>query len=236
MRRGIYISGEGEFMGFKRARTDQHIKERIQEIISAASKIYDSVGYEGLSFSAISELTKFTRPTIYKYFNTKEEILLKILLTDLELWVTLLGKSFKINKIYSVEEITDIWVSSICKNFRLLKLLSMLFTSIEKNCSLDALVEFKKGFFKLQEQLMDLMGQLFPKAEKDDIYSFLVNQMALALGLYPMSQLNELQIKAYEVSGIKNMTPDFEDTYKSSIYKLLYCLEKDIHCPEITLD
>lgn len=216
-------------MSFKRARSDQHIQERIQEIISAASKIYDSVGYEDLSFSAISQLTKFTRPTIYKYFNTKEEILLKILLADIELWIAGLLNSFKINKIYSIEEIAHIWVNSICKNFRLLKLFSMLFTSIEKNSSLEALVEFKKGFFKLQEQVMELLGQLFPKAERKDIYSFLVNQMALALGLYPMSQLNELQIKAYEVSGIKNMTPDFVGTYKSSIYKLLYCLEQGIH-------
>lgn len=215
-------------MGFQRARSNQHIQERIQEIISAASKIFDSIGYEGLSFSAISELTKFTRPTIYKYFNTKEEILLKILLSDAESWVSSLANSFKLNKIYSIGEVADIWVNSISENYRLLSLYSMLFTLIEKNVSLEALVEFKKGFLKLQEALQELVGQLFPKADKADIQSFLVNQLALALGLYPMCQLCELQIRAIEVSGINYQAPDFRDTYKSNIYQLMYCLEQGI--------
>ncbi|MDP4093464.1 MAG: TetR family transcriptional regulator [Bacillota bacterium] len=219
-------------MSFKRARSDQHVQERIQEIISAAAEIYDSVGYEGLSFSSISELTKFTRPTIYKYFNTKEEILLKILLSDMQEWILSLVNSFKINKLYSINEITDIWVNAISGNFRLLKLFSMLFTSIETNASLEVLVEFKKGFFKLQEQAMELMAQLFPNAEKSDIYRFLVNQLALALGLYPMCHLTDIQRKAYEISGITNMTPDFKDIYRANIYQLLYCLEQGIHIPD----
>lgn len=219
-------------MGFQRARSDKHIQERIEEIISAASKIYDSVGYEGLSFSAVSQLTKFTRPTIYKYFNTKEEILLKILLSDIEAWIFTLVNSFKINKIYSIEEITDIWVDTITGNYRLLELFPMLFTSIEKNSSLEALVEFKKGFFKLQDQVMELVGQLFPKAEKDRIYSFLVSQMALALGMYPMSQLGELQIKAIELSGINYQVTDFKETFKTNIYQLLCCLEQGIQYPK----
>lgn len=215
-------------MDFKRARSDKHIQERIQEIISAAAKIYDSAGYDGLSFSAISELTKFTRPTIYKYFNSKEEILLKILLSDMEGWVLSLVDSFKINKIYSIEEISDIWVNTITKNYRLLALYSMLFTSIEKNASLDALVEFKKGFYVVTDKAMKLMVQLFPKTETSVLYSFLVNQLALALGMYPMSQLTELQLKAHKASGIEHNTPDFKKSYKSTLYQLMYCLENGI--------
>lgn len=215
-------------MSFKRARTDRHIQDRIEEIISAASKIYDSAGYEGLSFSAISQLTKFTRPTIYKYFNTKDEILLKILLSDMQAWITSLVNSFKINRVYSIEEITDIWVGAISDRYRLLELFPMLFTSLEKNSSLEALVEFKKGFFNLQDQLMELVGQLFPNAETNDIYRFLASQLALALGMYPMSQLTELQLKAIELSGNRGYTLDFREYYKSNVYQLLYCLENDI--------
>jgi AcrR family transcriptional regulator len=215
-------------MAFKRARSNEHIQERIQEIISAASQIYDSVGYEGLNFSAIAELTKFTRPTIYKYFNTKEEILLKMFLDDLEKWIFSLINSFKINRIYSIKEISDILVDTICENYRLLNLYSMLFTSIEKNVSFEALVEFKKVFFKLQEQAIDLMEQLFPKVDRTGILKFLINLMALGLGLYPMGRLTELQMKAIEASGVNIQAPDFKTTYRESLYQLIYCLEHDI--------
>lgn len=219
-------------MDFQRARSDKHIQERIKEIISAASEIYNSAGYDGLSFSAISKLTKFTRPTIYKYFSTKEEILLKILLSDAEYWVTSLKNSFKLNKIYSISEVADIWVDTISKNYRLLNLYSMLFTTIEKNVTLQALVEFKKSFMKLQGLLLDLIEQLFPKAARKDIESFLINQLALALGLYPMCELCEIQIKAIELSGIKYTPPDFKLMYKSNLYQQMYCLEQGINYPK----
>lgn len=221
-------------MCYQRARSNKHIQERIQEIISAASNIYDSVGYEGLSFSAISELTKFTRPTIYKYFNTKEEILIKILLADMESWISTLINSFKINKLYSIDEIADIWVNAISENYRLLNLYSILFTSIEKNVSIEALAEFKKDVHKLQEPVMELLKQLFPKADKANILNFLTNQLALALGLYPMCQLCELQIKAIEASGINYKAPDFKNTYKPITYQLMYCLEQGIHYPKLS--
>jgi AcrR family transcriptional regulator len=213
-------------MAFKRARSNEHIKERIQEIISAASQIFDSVGYDGLSFSAISELTKFTRPTIYKYFNTKEEILLKILLADMEAWISALVNSFKVNKLYTVQEIADIWVDTLNSNLRLLNLFSMLFTFIEKNVSLEALVEFKKGFLKLEEQAVVLMGQLFPKAESTDVQNFLISQLALGLGLYPMGQLSEIQVKAIEASGMYYGKIDYKAVNKAAIYQLMYCLEQ----------
>ncbi len=216
-------------MGFQRARTDKHIQERIKEIISAASEIYNSSGYEGLSFSAISKLTKFTRPTIYKYFNTKEEILLKILISDAESWVASLTNSFKLNKIYSIGEIADIWVDTISKNHRLLNLYSMLFTAIEKNVSLEALVEFKKAFINLQESIVKLVSQLFPKAEMDDIESFIANHLALALGLYPMCELCEIQIQAIELSGVHYTPPNFKTVFKSNLYQQMYCLQQGIH-------
>jgi AcrR family transcriptional regulator len=224
----IYNSGEGEKMGFQRARTNEHVQERIREIISAASKIYDTAGYEGLSFSAISELTKFTRPAIYKYFNTKDEILLKILIQDLEEWKDQLVNSFVINKIYTINEIADIWVTTISMNNRLLKLYSILFTTIEKNVSLEALADFKKELFRLQVPMVELLSQLFPNTNEDEISCFIINQLAMAQGLYPMSEYCEIQLKALEKSGYKFEIPDFKASYKTIIYQLMYCLEKGI--------
>lgn len=222
-------------MTFKRARSDEHVQERLNEIISAASAIYDSVGYEGLSFSEISKLTRFTRPTIYKYFNTKEEILLKLLLSDMEAWEATLINSFQLNKIYTIEEITEIWVDTVIQNDRLLNLYSILFTSIEKNVSLASLTEFKKGMLKLQTPVTGLLKQLFPNAENKDLWDFVINQMAFALGLYPMSQVCELQIKAIELAGANYTPPDFKASFKAVIYQLMYCLEKDIHYPDSKL-
>lgn len=216
-------------MSFIRARSEQQIQERIQEIINAASDIYNELGYEGLSFSVISEHTKFTRPNIYKYFKTKDEILLEMLKADTIAWITALTNSFKLNKIYSIAEIAEIWVESLIKHSRLLELYSLLCTTIEKNVSVEALAKFKQETVPVyQTQLVHLVEQLFPRATPTSVYDFITAQMTLAIGLYPMCQMNELQLKAVEMSGIQYTTPDFKRSYKLYVYQLMYCLENGI--------
>lgn len=220
-------------MTFKRARSEPQIQERIQDIINAASEIYNDLGYEGLNFSAISEYTKFTRPNIYKYFKTKDEILLEILKEDMASWITCLSNSFKLNKLYSLEEISEIWVNNLSEHSRLLELYSFLFTTIEKNVSVEALAKFKQDTIPTyQVQLLTLVEQLFPTATQASLYDFIVAQMTLAFGLYPMCQLNDLQLQAIELSGINYVAPDFKKSYKLYVYQLMYCLENRIELKE----
>lgn len=215
-------------MSFQRARSKDQIEDRIQEIVNAASIIYNSVGYEGLSFSAISEYTKFTRPNLYKYFKTKEEILLLIMIKDFKSWILTISKSFKINKLYSVYEIGEIWTDTLLEHERLIELYAILFTIIEKNVSVEALAEFEKESIVIHSTLFDLVSQLFPNASNDSIMNFMYSSFTLAFGLYPMCKLSELQIEALKLAGSNYTSPDFKKTYMASLYQLMYCLENSI--------
>lgn len=215
-------------MNFQRARSDEQIQDRIQEIVKAASIIYDAEGYEGLNFTAISEYTKFTRPNIYKYFKTKEEIVLLILNQDLKSWISALSKSFQINKLYSIHEIGEIWTDTLLEHERLIELHAILYTTIEKNVSVEALAEFEKESIANTSKIIDLLSQLFPKADMGRITNFIYAAFTLAFGLYPMSKLSDLQIEAIKLSGSIYTPPDFKKTYLASLYQLMYCLEHSI--------
>lgn len=215
-------------MSFQRARSENQIQDRIQEIIDATSSIYNSVGYEGLNFSTISEYTKFTRPNIYKYFKTKDEILLIILKEEFQSFISSLIKSFKINKLYSLYEISEIWADTLIKHGRLLDIYSILFTTIEKNVSVESLSEFKKEMVAIQFQLTDLIVQLFPNANNDNIINFIYSELTLACGLYPMSKLSNLQMEAIKLSASGYTPPDFRKTYMACLYQLMYCLQHSI--------
>ncbi|WP_141501132.1 TetR family transcriptional regulator [Paenibacillus luteus] len=215
-------------MKYQRARSEEQIQDRIQEIVAAASMIYDAEGYEGLNFTTISEYTKFTRPNIYKYFKTKEEIILLILNQDLESWIFELSKSFHINKLYSIQEIGEIWTDTLMKHERLIELHAILYTTIEKNVSVEALAEFEKKSIANNSAIFNLVSQLFPKAGVGSITNFIYAAFTLAFGLYPMSKLSELQIDAIKLSGSIYTPPDFKRTYLASLYQLMYCLEHSI--------
>lgn len=220
------------YMSFQRARSEDQIQDRIREIIDAASSIYNSSGYEGLNFSAISEYTKFTRPNIYKYFKTKDEILLIILKEDFKSFLISLIKSFKLNKLYSLYEISEIWTDTLIKHSRLLELYAILFTTIEKNVSVESLAEFKKELIKMQLQLIDFVSQLFPNASYDSINEFIYYQLILACGLYPMSNLSDLQLEAIRLSDSGFIPPDFKKTFMACLYQQMYCLKHSIEIKE----
>lgn len=59
---------------------------RRDEIIEACSRIYQVKGFNEVTIKAIAELTSFSRPSIYNYFETKEEIFLDLLTRECERW------------------------------------------------------------------------------------------------------------------------------------------------------
>ncbi len=216
-------------MSFQRARSEAQIQKRISEITEAASAIYNTEGFEALSFSKISEYTQFTRPTIYKYFSTKEEILLKIMIDDMDQWVNQLISSFKINKLYTIEEIADILSHTLSTSSRLVELFTFLFTTIEKNVSKASLIDFKVKLFGYQDTLLKLFSELFPHASNEQIDHFLETLLALAIGLYPMCHLSKTQLEAICILVNNYTPPEFEKIYRQNIYQNLYCLQNNIN-------
>ena len=215
-------------MDFKRARSNEQIQSRMDEIVCAAAKIYDESGYENITFTSIAEITNFTRPTIYKYFSTKEEILLKLLSTDLDTWSKTLITSFKLNTIYTTKQISKIWAKSYSAQTRLLELCSILFTIIEKNVSLEALADFKASIFNSINPVYELISQLYPKADLARIYYFLTIQQSVVLGLYPMCNPSETQKEAIKLSKTNINVPDFEEAFEKALFQLMYFLEQNI--------
>ena len=57
---------------------------RREEIIAACRKLFQSMSYKEITIKEIAEETSFTRPSIYNYFETKEEIFLALFQKEYE--------------------------------------------------------------------------------------------------------------------------------------------------------
>lgn len=212
-------------LAFKRARSQSQIETRKHEIILAASQIYDELGYEGLSFTSIAQRTDFTRSSIYNYFKTKEEILILILINDLDEWRISFGKEFKLNTIYSIKDVGNIWTNCLMQQERLIELNSILFTIIAKNVSSDYLIQFEEASDNNRKQMSKILAALFPKASQEKLINFIFSAFALALGQFPMAKVDDMTKKEHSETEV---CVDFKDNYLSSIYQLLYGLEHSI--------
>ncbi|MBQ7671297.1 MAG: TetR/AcrR family transcriptional regulator, partial [Clostridia bacterium] len=51
---------------------------REEEILNACEKLYERMNFKEITIKEIGAETSFSRPSIYNYFQTKEEIFLKL--------------------------------------------------------------------------------------------------------------------------------------------------------------
>ena len=54
------------------------IEKRREEIVNACEELYQTMGFKEITLKEIGKVTEFSRPTIYNYFQTKEEIFLAL--------------------------------------------------------------------------------------------------------------------------------------------------------------
>ena len=62
--------------------TEQQIAKTKEGIVSAARELYDQIGYEAINLLRLSKKTSLSRPSIYNYYHSKEDIFLDILLDE----------------------------------------------------------------------------------------------------------------------------------------------------------
>ena len=53
-------------------------RARREEIINACEKLYEVMSFKEVTIKEISKYTSFTRPSIYNYFSTREDIFPRI--------------------------------------------------------------------------------------------------------------------------------------------------------------
>ena len=131
-------------MGWERARTDEQKEQRIAEIIDATARLYETQPFEAITFVSIAKTANFTRSNLYKYFNSKEEIFFEFLKQDVIRWRKDLVKTISKKNRYSVDEFVAVWLKVQGRHGRMQDLISILYDFLEKNASIERMVDFKR--------------------------------------------------------------------------------------------
>jgi AcrR family transcriptional regulator len=208
-------------MDFVRARTKEQIGSRQDEIINACDKLFISYGYEGVNFKAISEMTSFTRPTIYNYYKTKDEILLDLLNREMQDWQDCLIKRMNAAAEMSKEQYSRCLTELLSSHDKMLKLFSILFTFLENNSGIEKLAEFKKEVMKVMGVITASVEKYFPAAAAENRNLFVTALFAYILGLYPMSHDSQKQLEAIKLARVDYVIPDFQTMCYQGILLLL---------------
>ncbi len=192
---------------------------RKEEIINACERLYEHNSFKDITIKLISEETTFSRPSIYNYFQTKEEIFLALFQREYEKWIEDLQKIYNQNEKLEKEEFADVLARTIEKRVKLLKLLSMNLYDIEENSRIENLVEFKKSYGNAISMIRNLLDKFFSKmTEKEEfIFSFFPSMF----GIYPYAVVTEKQKQAMKEANVPYKYYSIYEIAKMSIKNLL---------------
>ena len=177
-------------------------EKRKNEIIDACEFIYKEKGFQGVNIKEISTALDMTRPAIYHYFETKEEILLALLIREYAVWLAELA-DFDFEAEHSSEEVMEKLAFSLRERDVMLRILNMNLFEIEINSRVERLAEFKKSYMEETRLLKRYLAIGKPALDEVIADAFVRNLNAFLIGLYPFTHHTEKQLEAMKMVGMK---------------------------------
>ncbi|QQE10944.1 TetR family transcriptional regulator [Planctomycetota bacterium] len=213
-------------MTWQRARTDEQIEQRINEIVEATERLFEDHAYDEITFVMVAREAKFTRSNLYKYFRTTEEVLLEILKRDLTNWRLDVEKTFE-GKMPPVKDFSFEWMEGLKRHPRVMRLFAIMHTTIEKNSTLEKLIEFKQHAMDEWGHVGAVVSKMFKFRDEASILQFVYAQLAFVIGASPLWEMTENQIKAMRAVGLMTDHDVMERMFAETIASILQGLIVD---------
>jgi len=175
---------------------------RHDEIVDACAKLYQTMGFNEITIKEIANFTSFTRPSIYNYFQTKEEIFLALFKREYEMWTEDLDSLNPSGRGNARLEFADQIAHTLELRERLLKLLSTNLYEMEQSSRMENLVSFKVAYGASIDAVRNCLKRFCPDAEEQETEDFIFSFFPLIYGIYPYAAVTEQQREAMEKAGI----------------------------------
>lgn len=198
-----------------------HSDLRKEEIIEACKELYDKYNFKDITIKLISEQTSFSRPSIYNYFETKEEIFLALFQREYEDWKEAIDNIREENATLTKDQFASLLAYTIEERKRLLKLLSMNMYDLEENSRIERLTEFKKAYGNAVHTVKLCLNKFFKKMPEEDTIKFIYSFFPFMFGIYPYAIVTEKQQEAMKKAGIEYKYYSIYDIAYTGIKKLL---------------
>ena len=197
--------------------TPEQIAQKREEIINACEQLYQTMSFREITLKEIGSITSFSRPTIYNYFQTKEEIFLALFKREYDRWNEDLAAILDGNEQLTKTQLAEQIAHSLAGRQQLLKLLSMNNYDMEANSRQELLTSFKVSYGESLRRMCMLLEKFCPDMSVTEIQNFIYIFFPFMFGIYPYTAVTEKQKTAMKEAGINYVY--------QSVYELTYsCL------------
>lgn len=197
--------------------TPEIVAQRRDEIIAVCEQLYQTMSFKDITLKEISSVTSFSRPTIYNYFQTKEEIFLALFEREYDRWNEDLEKILSSDKVFSRTELAEQIAKSLERRTQLLRLLSMNNYDMEENSREELLASFKRAYGKSLKLFREILRKHVSGMSDAEVEQIMYVFFPFMFGIYPYAEVTAKQKAAMKEAGV--------DYRYQTIYEVTYnCL------------
>ena len=201
--------------------TPELLARKREEIINACEQLYRTMSFREITLKEIGSMTSFSRPTIYNYFETKEEIFLGLFQREYDRWNEALSAILNGNEHLTKAQLADKISETLAGREQLLKLLSMNNYDMEANSRQELLTAFKRSYGRSMQLMGMLLTKFCPDMSPSDIRDFIYTFYPFMFGIYPYAKVTEKQKRAMEDAGIDYVYQTIYELTCSCLVRLL---------------
>jgi AcrR family transcriptional regulator len=207
---------------WQRARRPEQKQQRRAAILEAAATLLDREGLDGTGLNAIARAAGLSKANIYRYFESREAVLLDLLLAESERWTKAFERRLKrLAATNDIEQVARAFAATISRQPRYCVLITVLANVLEQNVSEKLVVEFKRRINELMEPLLDALTSAVPGLSPENARRFLLMQMLATSGIWPHCHPAPIVQRVLKRPEFAAMRLDFQTTVRDHAAALL---------------
>ena len=220
------------FSEFQRARKPEQKEERRAHLLSVARELLaGGLDTQDLSLNELARQAGMAKSNVYRYFESREAVLLELLWQEWELLAAGMRDSLGggTNQTGSIEEIARVFAHAVAQRPLLGQLSSILPSIIEHNVALERVRHFKCALLALVRECAGFLHEYLPSIPTAAFEEFNHHAFILVIGLWPISHPSSVAAEALQVPELAPFRYDFERGLARGLLLLLRGLSQEAH-------
>ena len=170
---------------WQRARKPEQKAERVEAILEAAGALLDEHGLDGTGLNAIARQAGLSKPNLYIYFESREAILLRLLLNESAAWAKALRKRLDpLQQTGDVEEVANAFAVTFARRRRFCILFASVASVFEHNVGPETVAEFKREFMDTVSPAVSALARAIPPLSENKAFWCLGVLVMAATGMW----------------------------------------------------
>ena len=204
-------------MTARRARSDLDKATRRDDIVRTAAQVLDETGFDTFTMDGVASLLDLVKGTLYRYFPTREALVLAVLRRDLATWFDSIDAELGD---VSADQLGAGLVDSLVARPPLLQLLAVLPSVLEHNVPFETALDFKSFLLERTSHTGRLIDRLLGAADGSGA-RLLVRLNAAMIGLYVGAHPSPVVAQVLELPAFAPLRVDLAEELAHLTHALL---------------